>query len=257
MRERVLLALAMCIAGCNCNKNSETTATPTSDQSTLNAGAETEAGDPTPTEVDEAEAAPEAAEPLPEPAAALLAPEKAKAKAPAKFRVKLATTQGDIVVDVTRAWAPKGADRFYNLVKLGFFDGSHFFRVLDGFVAQGGLNPHPKVNAAWQTATLADDPVKESNKRGTITFATSGPNSRTTQFFINFADNGSLDQMGFAPFGKVEDMQVADKLYKGYGEGAPRGAGPDQGRVRNEGAPYLDKAFPRLDKIKKASIIKP
>lgn len=187
---------------------------------------------------------------------ALLAPEKATEKAPASFKVKLDTTQGDIVIEVTRAWAPNGADRFYNLVKLGYFQDIAFFRVIDGFMAQFGIHGDPKVNTAWRMARIQDDPVKESNKRGYVTFATSGPNSRTVQMFINFGDNVRLDGQGFSPFGKiVTGMDVVDKLYKGYGEGAPAGAGPEQGRVQMQGNAYLKSSFPKLDYIKSASLV--
>ncbi len=188
---------------------------------------------------------------------ALLEPDKATEKAPASFKVKFDTTQGDIVIEVTRAWAPNGADRFYNLVKLGYFEDIAFFRVIDGFMAQFGIHGDPKVNTAWRMARIQDDPVKESNKRGYVTFATSGPNSRTVQMFINFGENNRLDGQGFSPFGKVvTGMDVVDKLYKGYGEGAPSGAGPEQGRVQMQGNAYLKSSFPKLDYIKSASLVK-
>ena len=196
------------------------------------------------------------AQPRPAPRVSLLVPSAMKEKAPDTFQAKFTTTKGDFVVEVTRAWAPLGADRFYNLVKNHFFDGAAFFRVLPGFVAQFGLSPRPEVSGVWATAAIKDDPVKESNLTGYLTFATSGPNTRTTQLFINLADNRSLDGMGFAPFGKVVDgMDVVKQFYSGYGEGAPGGSGPDQGRITNEGKPYLDKNFPRLDSIKAASIV--
>jgi len=160
------------------------------------------------------------------------------------------------VVEVTRAWAPLGADRFYNLVKNHFYDGAAFFRVLPGFVAQFGLNANPDVSRVWASANIKDDPVTQSNLAGSLTFATAGPNTRTTQLFINLADNQNLDGMGFAPFGKViEGMDVVQQFYSGYGEGAPRGRGPDQGRLANEGKAYLDKNFPLLDSIKTAVIV--
>ncbi|MFO0984546.1 MAG: peptidylprolyl isomerase, partial [Planctomycetota bacterium] len=158
--------------------------------------------------------------------------------------------------EITRDWAPKGADRFYNLVKNGYFDDVAFFRCIKGFMVQFGINGDPKVNAAWQKARITDDPVKESNKPGYISFATSGPDSRTTQVFINYGDNARLDAMGFAPFGKVsEGMDVVEKLNGEYGEGAPRGKGPDQGRVQGEGNDYLKKSFPNLDWVKTARIV--
>jgi peptidyl-prolyl cis-trans isomerase A (cyclophilin A) len=185
----------------------------------------------------------------------LLRPSSLNEHAPATFKAKFTTTKGDFVVEVTRAWAPLGADRFYNLVKNHFFDGAAFFRVLPGFVAQFGLSAKPEVSRVWAYATIKDDPVTQSNLRGYLTFATAGPNTRTTQLFINLADNQNLDGMGFAPFGKVvEGMGVVRKLYGGYGEGAPSGNGPDQSRITNEGKAYLDKSFPLLDSIETAAI---
>jgi peptidyl-prolyl cis-trans isomerase A (cyclophilin A) len=176
-------------------------------------------------------------------------------KAPASFKVRFETSQGAFVVQVDRDWAPNGADRFYNLVKNGFYNDVRFFRVISNFMAQFGINGDPKLSPAWRTARIPDDPVRQSNKRGNITFATSGPNSRTTQLFINFRDNAGLDGQGFAPFGQVvSGMDVVDKLYSGYGEGAPSGRGPEQGRIQGEGNAYLTKEFPQLDYIRKASI---
>ncbi len=187
---------------------------------------------------------------------ALLDPGKWTAKAPDSFAVKLETTKGDVVLDVHRDWAPLGADRFYNLVQAGYYDDNAFFRVLTGFVAQVGINGNPQVNAAWQKALIKDDPTgKQSNLRGTLTFATSGQNSRTTQIFINYAGNTSLDGMGFAPFALARDMAVAEKWEAGYGEGAPSGNGPSQSRIQNEGNPYLKAEFPKLDYIKKAGLM--
>jgi len=190
---------------------------------------------------------------------ALLKPEELKAEAPATFDVKFTTTKGDFVVRVTREWAPIGADRFYNLVGNGFFDGAHFFRVVPGFVVQFGLNAHPEVSAAWRDARITDDPVIQSNKPGFITYAkSSDPNTRTTQVYINYGDNSRLDAMGFAPFGQVvEGMEIVEKLHGGYGDGAPRGQGPEQGRIQRDGAAYLDKEFPELDKIISARIVPP
>jgi peptidyl-prolyl cis-trans isomerase A (cyclophilin A) len=189
--------------------------------------------------------------------AAQLAPALAKDTAPAEYKAKFNTTKGSFTVDVHRDWAPVGADRFYNLVKLGFYNETRFFRVVDGFMVQWGIHGDPAVNAAWKTNTIQDDPVKQSNKKGFISFATSGANSRTTQVFINFGDNGRLDGMGFASFGQIVDGQaVVDSLYKGYGEGAPRGMGPDQGRMQSEGNTYLKKDFDKLDWIKEAHIDK-
>jgi peptidyl-prolyl cis-trans isomerase A (cyclophilin A) len=190
------------------------------------------------------------------PRVSLLVPSAMKEQAPATFRAKFTTTKGDFVVEVTRAWAPLGADRFYNLVKNHFFDGAAFFRVLPGFVAQFGLSPRPEVSRVWASATIKDDPVTQSNRTGYLTFATAGRNTRTTQLFINLADNQNLDGMGFAPFGKVvEGMDVVQQFYSEYGEGAPGGNGPDQSRITNEGKPYLDRSFPLLDNIKVAMIV--
>jgi peptidyl-prolyl cis-trans isomerase A (cyclophilin A) len=186
----------------------------------------------------------------------LLNPASLKEKAPGVYRAKFTTTKGDFVVEVNRASAPLGADRFYNLVKYKFYDGASFFRVLPGFVAQFGISSRPEIAKLWAGATIPDDPVTQSNQRGTLSFATAGPNTRTTQVFINFANNTPLDKMGFAPFGKlVEGMDVVDSLYSGYGEGAPTGQGPDQGRITNEGKAYIDKNFPHLDSIKSAVIV--
>jgi len=176
-------------------------------------------------------------------------------KAPDTFRVNFDTTKGPFVVTVHRDWAPNGADRFYNLVKAGFYDDVRFFRVIPNFMAQFGIHGTPAVMSAWRSAQIKDDPVKQSNQRGFVVFATAGPNTRTTQLFINFKDNSSLDKQGFAPFGEVtKGMDVVDKIYDGYGEGAPRGKGPEQGRLQNEGNAYLAKDFPKLDYIKTATV---
>jgi peptidyl-prolyl cis-trans isomerase A (cyclophilin A) len=178
-------------------------------------------------------------------------------QAPATFNANFDTSKGVFVITVHRDWAPNGADRFYNLVKNGFYDDVRFFRVIDGFMAQFGIHGTPAVASAWQNASIKDDPGKQSNKRGFVTFATRGPNTRTTQLFINFGDNAGLDKQGFSPFGEVtKGMDVVDKIYNGYGEGAPRGKGPDQGRVQAEGNAYLAKDFPKLDYIKTATIAK-
>ncbi len=175
--------------------------------------------------------------------------------APAVYKAKFDTSKGTFVIEVHRDWAPNGADRFYNLVKNGFFDNARFFRVISGFMVQFGINADPKLSAVWREARIKDDPVRQSNKRGLITFATAGPNTRTTQVFINFGDNNMLDRQGFAPFGQVvSGMPVVDALYSGYGEGAPGGQGPEQGRIQQEGNAYLIKQFGKLDYIKKATI---
>jgi len=176
-------------------------------------------------------------------------------KAPATYKARFDTSKGVFVVQVTRASAPNGADRFYNLVKNGFYDNVRFFRVISGFMVQFGINGDPALSAKWREANIKDDPVRQSNKRGMITFATAGPNTRTSQVFINFGDNTQLDGMGFAPFGQViSGMNVVDALYAEYGEGAPRGRGPDQGRLQAEGNAYLAKSFPKMDYVKKATI---
>jgi peptidyl-prolyl cis-trans isomerase A (cyclophilin A) len=175
--------------------------------------------------------------------------------APAVYKAKFDTSAGTFVIEVHRDWAPNGADRFYNLVKNGFFDNARFFRVISGFMVQFGINADPKISGVWREARIKDDPVRQSNKRGLITFATAGPDTRTTQVFINFADNNMRDRQGFAPFGQVvSGMNVVDALYSGYGEGAPRGQGPDQGRTQQEGNAYLVREFGKLDYIKKATI---
>lgn len=176
-------------------------------------------------------------------------------KAPDTFKANFETSKGTFTITVNRGWAPLGADRFYNLVKNGFFDDVRFFRVMDGFMAQFGIHGNPTLAKAWMGARLQDDPVKQSNRRGFVTFATGGPNTRTTQVFVNYRDNVNLDKLGFAPFGEVTSgMKVVDSLYGGYGDGAPSGKGPDQQRLQGEGNVYLNKDFPRLDFVKAATI---
>jgi cyclophilin family peptidyl-prolyl cis-trans isomerase len=178
-------------------------------------------------------------------------PEKANEKAPAEFKARFSTSKGDFVVDVHRDWAPNGADRFYNLVKIGFFDEARFFRVVPGFVVQWGIHKDgDDVMSRWRDANIPDDPPKQSNKSGTITFATSGPNSRSTQVFVNYGNNVRLDSMGFAPFGEiVEGMQVLEALSSQYGQR------PEQTRIQREGNAYLASEFPALDYVKKAEIV--
>jgi len=200
--------------------------------------------------------APAAAKPAFDPA--LLEPATLKAKAPAEFEVKFVTTAGEFTMKVTRAWAPNGADRFYNLIQHHFYDGASFFRVLPGFMAQFGMSAYPQVSAAWQQANIKDDPVAKSNRRGYVSFAMAGPNTRTTQIFINYGDNNNLDASGFSAFAMVTDgMGVVDKLYSGYGEGAPGGRGPNQGLISAHGRAYLEQGFPKLDSVKTASIVSP
>ena len=178
---------------------------------------------------------------------------------PDTYRVKFDTTRGAFVVEVTKAWAPEGAERFYRLVEKQFYDGQRFFRVVRNFVVQFGINGDPAVEARWRNLTMRDDPVTQSNKRGTITFAKAGPDTRTTQVFINLKDNERLDAAGFAPFGQVvEGMQLAvDHLWDSYGDGPPRGSGPDQNLVETMGNLYLDTKFPHLDTIRRARIVTP
>jgi peptidyl-prolyl cis-trans isomerase A (cyclophilin A) len=191
-------------------------------------------------------------------ATALMDPAKASATAPPAYKVKVATTKGDFTIEVHRDWAPNGADRFYNLVKAGFFTDLAFFRVVKGFMVQFGIHGDPKVSRAWRSASIKDDPVgKQSNKRGMVTFAMAGPDTRTSQIFINYGDNGRLDAMGFPPFGKVvgDGMKVVDAIEGMYGEGAPSGRGPAQGRLQSEGNAYLKSDFPKMDYIKSATVL--
>ena len=189
--------------------------------------------------------------------AALLDPRRATERAPEVYTVELDTTEGPIQIEVHRAWAPNGADRFYNLVRIGFFTDVSFFRVVEGFMAQAGIHGRADVNAAWRSANIPDDPVVEHNVPGMVSYAMGGPNTRTTQFFINLVDNRRLDPMGFAPFGRVreQDMAVVRRLHAGYGEGAPAGRGPMQARIQREGNAYLRAEFPELDSIRSARII--
>lgn len=181
----------------------------------------------------------------------LMNPAALNEKAPDVFRVLMETSQGNVTLEVTRSWAPKGVDRFYNLVKYGYFDDVRFFRVIPGFVAQFGIHGDPAISAVWRSARITDDPPRESNKRGTLTFATAGPNTRTTQLFINYDDrNAQLDAQGFAPIGRVvEGMSVVDKFYSGYGDS------PNQGKLQADGNSYLLQNFPKLDHIKKAVLL--
>src|SRR5467141_2818795 len=187
---------------------------------------------------------------------ALLRAALLKDKAPDTFQVKFTTTRGDFIVTVHRAWAPIGADRFYNLVKHHFDDNASFFRVVPGFIVQFGISAYPPVAAAWDQANIQDEPVTQSNKRGYLTYAkTSMPNTRSTQIFINLKDNAGLDRQGFSPFGYVDaqGMKVVDMLYDQYGDNA----GPDQDQISKLGKPYLDKGWPKLDSIKTATLTGP
>jgi peptidyl-prolyl cis-trans isomerase A (cyclophilin A) len=179
-------------------------------------------------------------------------------EAPDRFKAWFETTEGDFIVEVNREWAPQGADRFFNLVRNGYYDGVRFFRVIPGFVVQFGIHGDPEISRAWREARIPDDSVAQSNRRGTITFATAGADTRTVQVFINLVDNQRLDAMGFAPFGEViGGMDAVDRLYAEFGEGAPRGRGPDQGRMQDEGEEYLARDFDALDRVIRARILEP
>ncbi len=253
-------ALAVGTLFFGCKAKEQTAEAPPREQPKAEAPATPKAETPTP-----APAQPEATASAPAPAPragydrALLRAALLKDKAPETFQVKFTTTRGDFVVTVNRAWAPNGADRFYNLVKHHFFDNASFFRVHPGFIVQFGISAYPPVSAAWSNATIKDDPVKESNKMNFVTFATAGPNTRTTQLFINLVDNSRLDKDGFAPFGKVtEGINVVEMLYEGYGEiPAMGGPGPEPGDIERLGKAYIDKSFPKLDSIKSTTLIEP
>src|ERR1019366_7199083 len=182
----------------------------------------------------------------------LLHPANLKAKAPDNFKVKFVTTHGEFTVEVHRDWSPLGADRFYNLVKNKFFTDAAFFRYVPGFIVQFGIHAKPEIAKAWENANINDDPIKpgNSNKKGTLVFATAGPNTRTTQFFVNLNNNPGLDSQHFTPFGEVtEGLDIVSGLYSGYGEQ------PQQGLIQSQGNAYLDKSFPKMDSIKSATIL--
>ncbi|MFP4599447.1 MAG: peptidylprolyl isomerase [Persicimonas sp.] len=202
------------------------------------------------------------APPLDELHPAMLDPAKADEQAPEQFRAKFETTEGDFIIEFNRDWAPNGADRAYNLVKIGYFDGIAFFRVIDNFMAQFGIHAHPEVNKAWEEAAIEADTLEKSNIRGRVTFAQkanpdtgqSDPATRTTHLFINYGDNSALDDQQFVPVGEVvEGMEVVEQLYSGYGGGPP--TGPDQKDAMEKGSSYLQQDFARLDSIKKAEIL--
>ncbi|HLZ11996.1 MAG TPA: peptidylprolyl isomerase [Candidatus Acidoferrum sp.] len=249
-----LAAMTLFVVGCK-TKQPETESKP-AESAKVESPAPAPAPPPTPSETKPATSEPMAA---PAPAAKagnLLKPATLNEKAPEKYEVKFKTTRGDFTLEVTRAWAPLSADRFYNLVRGHFFDDTAFFRVVPGFVVQFGISGKPAVSAAWKNVNIMDDPNTQTNKRGTITFAqTSEPNSRGTQVFINLKDNGRLDHygQGFAPFGVVEGdgMNVVEMMYEGYGDNA----GPDQAQIEKQGTPYLKKGWPKLDYIVSASIV--
>ena len=179
-------------------------------------------------------------------------------RAPAVFRVRFETTKGTFLIEVHRDWAPRGADRFYNLVRTRFFDNSRFYRVRPGFIAQFGIPGERQIAAAWREQRIPDDPVLQSNTRGSIAYAMTGPNTRTTQLYINIGDNSRLDSDGFAPIGRVtEGMEIVDQLYSGYGEHAGGGMrGGQQGKIFEGGNAYLDREFPKLDKLIRANVEK-
>lgn len=182
-------------------------------------------------------------------------PRRLTERAPDEFRARFETPEGEFVIAVHRAWAPNGADRFYNLVKNGFYDDARVYRVIDGFMAQFGLHADPLVSYQWRNAVLVDDPVVQSNTRGRVSFAKGGANSRTTEVFVNYRDNSALDAQGFSPFGEVvEGMDVVDRFHSGYGDGPPRGDGPYQAQVQAQGNAYLDAEFPELDRIVRARV---
>ena len=199
-----------------------------------------------------------AAEPSTETTDVLLHPDTEywNQQAPERFRIRFTTSEGDFVVEVNRDWAPLGVDRFYNLVRAGFFDDSRFFRVRADYIAQFGIPGDPTVSAVWRDFAIEDDPVRESNTRGSIAYAMTGPDTRTTQLYINLADNTHLDAQGFAPLGRViEGMDVVDRLYAGYDEGAGGGMrGGKQGMIFSQGNAHLDRDFPMLTRLVRAVV---
>lgn len=249
----ILILAGLGFAGC---KSSEQTAqAPPPEQPAASAPSQPAASAPAESKPEPAPApsAKTAAAPAHDYAKELVAAAKAKEKAPDTYKVKFDTTRGVFTVSVTRAWAPLGADRFYSLVKHHFYDNAAFFRVVPQFVVQFGISATPAVSAAWKHTDIKDDPVTQSNKRGALVFATAGPNTRTTQVFINLKDNDRLDKMGFAPFGVVDGngMNVVEMMYEGYGDNA----GPDQDQIEKQGDPYLKKGWPKLDYIKSATLV--
>jgi peptidyl-prolyl cis-trans isomerase A (cyclophilin A) len=198
---------------------------------------------------------PKAKGPFPESThAAMKDPSLAKEQAPEKFTVKFDTTAGEFNVECTREWAPNGVDRFYSLVKIGFFDDVSLFRAVKGFVVQFGIHGNPEVSAKWRDAQLPKDEVKGTNSRGMLTYAMAGsPDTRTTQLFFNLNDNARLDGMGFSPICKVNDdgMSVVDKIYMGYGERPSKA----QGTIQTQGNKYLRETYPELDYIKTVRLV--
>jgi peptidyl-prolyl cis-trans isomerase A (cyclophilin A) len=192
----------------------------------------------------------------PKPAGEKKGPPPPPAKPPAAYKVKFETSKGDFVVEVRREWAPQGADHFFELVQTKFYDGVRFHRVVRGFVCQFGISPNRQLQQIWGGTKIPDDPVKLKNRKGTIAFAQLGRDSRTTQVFLNLRDNPSLDTSGFAAFGKVTvGMDNVERLYSSYGEVAPRGSGPDPTQIEIQGYSYLERQFPRLDSITRATLV--
>src|SRR5258708_1380359 len=248
-------AVAMGALFFGCKAKEQTAEAPPPEKPKAEAPAQPKAETPAPAQPEVTASAPAAA-PRPGYDRALLRAALLKEKAPETFQVKFTTTRGDFIVTVNRAWAPIGADRFYNLVEHHFYDNASFFRVVPGFVVQFGISAYPPVAAAWERANINDEPVTQSNKRGYLTYAkTSLPNTRSTQIFINLKDNEGLDRQGFSPFGYVDaqGMKVVDMLYDQYGDAG----GPDQDQISKQGKPYLDKGWPKLDSIKTATLIGP
>jgi len=249
----IIFAAALALTGCKSNEQTAQAPPPEQPAATAPSQPATPAPAETKSEPAPAQSTKTAAAPARNYAKELVAAAKSKEKAPETYKVKFDTTRGVFTVSVTRAWAPLGADRFYSLVKHHFYDNAAFFRVVPQFVVQFGISPTPAVSAAWKHTDIKDDPVTQSNKRGAIVFATAGPNTRTTQVFINLKDNDRLDKMGFAPFGVVDGngMNIVEMMYEGYGDSA----GPDQDQLEKQGDPYLKKGWPKLDYIKSATLL--
>ncbi len=179
-------------------------------------------------------------------------------EAPDIYRVRFETTQGDFTIEVHKDWAPRGSQQFYDLATLGFYNGVRFHRVIRRYIVQWGINPDPQQQAIYGQMQIRDDPPQQSNKQGFVSFAKLGPNSRTTQVFVNLTDNTELDKEDFVPFGEVIDgMDVVENLWSSYGEVAPRGTGPDPTRAMREGEAYFERDFPRLDKIARTTVLLP
>ena len=190
-----------------------------------------------------------------EPVPLYASPRRAQVEAPPEFRAHFETTKGTVVVHAHRSWAPNGVDRFYSLVRSGYYDDTRIYRIVPDFTAGFGVHADPRVTAIWRQSALVDDTVRESNTRGRLSFASRGPNTRSTQVFINLKDNPSLDDRGFAPFGEVvEGFEVVEAFYAEYGDGPPRGTGPYQANALARGNAYLDEDFPLLDRIERAWI---